>query len=261
MSGHSKWSTIKRQKGVADIKRGQTFTKLANVITIAAKLGNSGDPNSNPRLRTALEEARSVNMPKDNIQRAIDRGLGKLPGQTIEEVLYEGFGPGKVAFLVEGVTDNKLRTNAEIRNLFERSGGTMGAQGSVAYMFDKKGEIRVKGKGAGDSEQEMLELIDCGAEDVESFDYAQDFADAQDKHGYLVYVESSGLNTVSTKIAQSGFEIESSELTFKPNITVEINDKEVAEKVVIFAEKIEDHDDIQKVYANMDISEELVVSS
>lgn len=254
MSGHSKWSTIKRQKGVADIKRGQTFTKLANVITIAAKLGGSGDPNSNPRLRTALEDARSVNMPKDNIQRAIDRGLGKLPGQTIEEVLYEGFGPGKVAFLVEGMTDNKLRTNAEVRNLFERSGGTMGAQGSAAYMFDKKGEIRVKGKGVGDSEQEMLELIDCGAEDVE--DYMEPFDPAQG-HGmeqkYLVYTEPTAVNEVNTKITQSGFEIESSELTFKPNMSVEINDKEMAEKVVNLCEKLEDHDDIQKVYANMDI--------
>lgn len=250
MSGHSKWSTIKRQKGVADIKRGQTFTKLSNVITLAAKLGGSGDPNSNPRLRTALEDAHSVNMPKDNIQRAIDRGLGKLPGQTIEEVLYEGFGPGKVAFLIEGMTDNRLRTNSEIRNLFERAGGTMGAQGSVAYMFDKKGEIRVKTKG-GLVDDELLELIDCGAEDVE--DYMEDGVQK-----YLVYSEPTTINEVSTKVAQLGFEIESSELTFKPNITVEINDKEVAEKVVSLCEKLEDHDDIQKVYANMDIPEELI---
>lgn len=253
MSGHSKWSTIKRQKGVADIKRGQTFTKLSNIITLAAKLGGSGDPDSNPRLRTALEDARSVNMPKDNIQRAIDRGLGKLPGQTIEEVLYEGFGPGKVAFLVEGMTDNRLRTNSEIRNIFERSGGNLGAQGSVAYMFDKKGEIRVKTKG-GSVEDELLELIDCGAEDVE--DYMEDPPAGGQK--YLVYTEPTAVNVVSTRITQSGFEIESSELTFKPNITVGINDKEMAEKVVNFAEKLEDHDDVQKVYANMDIPEELI---
>ena len=146
MSGHSKWSTIKRQKGAADIKRGQTFTKLANAITIAVKMGGSGDPESNPRLRMEMEEAKAVNMPKDNVQRAIDRGLGKLPGQTLEEVLYEGFGPGKVAFLVEGVTDNKLRTLQEIKNIFERGGGHMAGQGSVAYMFGRYGEIKVKGK-------------------------------------------------------------------------------------------------------------------
>ncbi|MBI4037040.1 YebC/PmpR family DNA-binding transcriptional regulator, partial [Candidatus Daviesbacteria bacterium] len=181
MSGHSKWSTIKRQKGVADIKRGQIFTKLANVISVTARAGGSGDPNANPRLRTVLEDARRVNMPKENIQRAIDRGLGKLPGQTLEEVTYEGFGPGKVAYLVEGVTDNKLRTTQEIKNIFERAGGALGGQGSTAYMFDKKGEIRIKGKD-GNMEEEMLELIDLGADDVE--DILED-----NIQKYLVYVE------------------------------------------------------------------------
>jgi YebC/PmpR family DNA-binding regulatory protein len=126
MSGHSKWSTIKRQKGAADAKRGMTFTKLGNNIALAAKEGGSEDPNSNPRLRLALDQARSVNMPKENIQRAIDRGLGRLPGQTFEEVHFEGFGPGKAAFILTGVTDNKNRTLAEIRNLFDRSGGALG---------------------------------------------------------------------------------------------------------------------------------------
>src|SRR3989344_270680 len=156
MSGHSKWSTIKRAKGAADIKRGMTFTKLANAITLAAKLGNSGDPDSNPRLRVAIDAARNANMPKDNVQRAIDRGLGRLPGQTIEEVLYEGFGPGKVAFIVEGITDNKLRTLQVIKNLFERSGGALASTGSVSYMFDRVGEIKVVGKN-GSSEDEILE--------------------------------------------------------------------------------------------------------
>ena len=162
MSGHSKWSTIKRQKGVADIKRGQTFTKIANAITIAVKMGGSGDPGSNPRLRVVLEGAREVNMPKDNIQRAIDRGLGKGEAGSLEEVLYEGFGPGKVAFLVEGVSDNKMRTTQEIKNIFEKNGGSMTGQGSVSYMFDRKGEIKIKSKG-GSAEEEMLELIDLGA--------------------------------------------------------------------------------------------------
>lgn len=265
MSGHSKWSTIKRQKGAADIKRSQSFTKLGNAISIAARLGGSGDPDSNPRLRMALESARKVNMPKENVQRAIDRGLGKLPGQTLEEVIYEGFGPGKVAFIVEGVTDNKLRTTSEIKNIFERAGGSMGGQGSVAYMFDKKGEIKVKSKGGG-KEEEMLEFIDLGAEDVE--DYLEPFdgvhterserAQGKDIQKYLVYVESPELNTMGTKITHVGFEVESAEIVLEPNTTVEISDKALVEKVVEFAEKLESHDDIQKVYANFDISEELL---
>lgn len=253
MSGHSKWSTIKRQKGATDIKRSQTFTKLGNAISIAARLGNSGDPESNPRLRMALESARKVNMPKENVQRAIDRGLGKLPGQTLEEVTYEGFGPGKVAFIVEGVTDNKLRTTAEIKNVFERAGGSMGGQGSVLYMFSKKGEIRVRGKG-GNAEDEMLELIDLGAEDVE--DYKEDPPAGGQR--YLVYVESPKLNTMGIKITQAGFEVESAELIFKPNTLVNISDKETAERVLGFTEKLEDLDDVQKVYANFDIDESLV---
>ena len=250
MSGHSKWSTIKRQKGAADIKRGQTFTKLANAITIAVKMGGSGDPESNPRLRVAMDAAKNVNMPKDNVQRAIDRGLGKLPGQTLEEVTYEGFGPGKVAFLVEGVTDNKLRTLQEIKNIFERGGGHMAGQGSVAYMFDRKGEIRVKGKG-GSMEEEMLELIDLGAEDVE--DYTENNIQM-----YLVYTESPELNTMGNKITQAGFGVEAQELVYKPNISVPINDRETAKKVLDFAEKLEELDDVHKVYANFDIDEKLI---
>ncbi len=253
MSGHSKWSTIKRAKGAADIKRGLTFTKIANSITIAVKLGGSGDLESNPRLRMAAEEARSVNMPKDNIQRAIDRGLGKLPGQVLEEVLYEGFGPAKTAFLVEGVTDNKLRTYAEVKNFFERNGCALGGQGSVAYMFDRCGEIRVKGKG-GSVESEMLELIDLGAEDVE--DYLEDLPAGEQK--YLVYTKGSELNTMGNKITQVGFGVESQELMFKPNILVSIKDSETAKKVLEFADKLEDSDDVQKVYANFDIDESLL---
>ncbi|KKS69014.1 hypothetical protein A3A14_00690 [Candidatus Daviesbacteria bacterium RIFCSPLOWO2_01_FULL_43_38] len=252
MSGHSKWSTIKRAKGATDIKRSQTFTKIANVISIAARLGSSGDPDSNPRLRMALESARKVNMPKENVQRAIDRGLGKLPGQMLEEVVYEGFGPGRVAFIVEGVTDNRLRTTSEIKNTFERAGGALGGQGSVLYMFDKKGEIRVKGSGSRVNEDEMLELIDLGAEDVE--DYIEDGIQR-----YLVYIGSPELNTMGTKITQAGFVVESAELTYKPNTLVNISDKGVAEKVLGFAEKLEDLDDVQKVYANFDIPEELLV--
>jgi YebC/PmpR family DNA-binding regulatory protein len=250
MSGHSKWSTIKRAKGAADVRRGLTFTKIANAITIAVKVGGSGDPESNPRLRMAAEAAKAVNMPKENVQRAIDRGLGKLPGQTLEEVMYEGFGPGKTAFLVEGVTDNKMRTLQEVKNIFERGGGSLAGQGSVVYMFDRKGEIKVKGKG-GNMEEEMLELIDLGAEDVEDYN-------EENIQKYLVYTESSELNTMGNKITQAGFGVESQELVYKPNILAEIKDPETAKKVLEFAERLEDLDDVQKVYANFDIEESLL---
>jgi YebC/PmpR family DNA-binding regulatory protein len=251
MSGHSKWSTIKRAKGITDAKRGQAFTKLANAITIATKLGNSGDIDSNPRLRLAVETARGLNMPKENVQRAIDRGLGKLGGQSLEEVLYEGFGPGKVAFMVEGVTDNKNRTNNEIRNIFDKSGGHMGGVGSVAYMFDRKGEIKVDAKEGVDHDDQLLELIDLGIEDVEDFD-------DQGKKKLLIYVEVGELSSISKKIAEAGYIVESSEIIYKPNLHTEIKDKETADKVFAFIERIEDNDDIQKVFANFDISENII---
>ncbi len=247
MSGHSKWSTIKRSKGAKDAKRGQTFTKLSNAITLAAK-SSGGDPDQNPKLRLAIEMARDVNMPKDNIQRAIDKGLGNLPGQIIEEVVYEGFGPGRVAFFVEGATDNKLRTSQEIRMMFERSGGALAGQGSVGYMFDKKGEIRVQG--IGDSEEVMLKLIDLGAEDVDEYD-----EDGVKK--YLVYTEPTQLALVAKQISDAGFKVESKDLVHQPNVTADLTDKEVAEKVIGLAEKLEDHDDIQKVYANFNLSNEV----
>lgn len=252
MSGHSKWSTIKRAKGVADIKKGQTFTKVAMAISIAAKAGNSGNPDDNPRLRQVLEEAKSVNMPKENVQRAIDRGLGKLPGQTIEEVIYEGYGPSKTAFLIEVATDNKLRTLQVIKNLFDRAGGSLGGSGSVRFMFDIKGEIKVASK-QGSKDDELLELIDLGAEDVEEL-----LEDNLQK--YLVYTIGSELNTMGTKITQAGYTIETKEIISKPNVVVEIKDLESAKKVLDFANKIEELDDVQKVFANFDISEDLDTS-
>jgi len=251
MSGHSKWSTIKRAKGITDAKRGQAFTKLANAITIATKLGNSGDIDSNPRLRLAVEQARELNMPKENVQRAIDRGLNKLGGQSLEEVLYEGFGPGKIAFMVEGVTDNKNRTNNEIRNAFDKSGGNMGSTGSVAYMFDRKGEIKVNAKSDVDHDDQLLELIDLGVEDIEDYE-------EEDKKKYLIYVEVGDSSIVSKKIADAGYTVESTEIIYKPNMLTEVKDKETADKVFAFMEKIEDNDDIQKVFANFDIPDDLL---
>ena len=253
MSGHSKWSTIKRQKGAADIKRGQTFTKIANAITITVKLGGSGDPDANPRLRVVMEEAKVVNMPKENVQRAIDRGLGRLPGQALEEVTYEGFGPGKAAFIVEGVTDNKLRTLQEIKNIFEKNGGSLAGPGSVSYMFERVGEIRVRSK-SGNTDDEMLELIDLGAKDVE--DYLADNIQM-----YLVYTESPELNTMGTKITQAGYGVQSQGITLKPNTFIKIDDPEIAKKVLDFAGKLEESDDVQKVYANFEISDEVINSN
>jgi len=251
MSGHSKWSTIKRQKGAADQKRGLSFTKIANVITIAVKLTGSGDPDSNPKLRMALEEARTINMPKDNIQRAIDRGLGKLPGQTLEEILYEGFGPGKVAYILEGVTDNKLRTLQEVKNAFDRGGGGMGSSGSVSYMFKKTGEIRVEAKAGISSEDQILEIIDIGAEDVE------EYSEEEETH-FLIYTSPTDLTHMSNLLTQSNYKVFFSEIVYKPVITSQIKDKETADKVISFTEKLENMDDIQKVYANFEISEELI---
>lgn len=249
MSGHSKWSTIKRQKGVADIKRGQTFTKISNAITIAVKLGGGGDVDSNPRLRMAVDGARAVNMPKDNIERAIEKGLGKGK-EGLEEVLYEGFGPGHVAFVVEGVTDNRLRTNQEVRSIFDRSGGALAGQGAVSYLFEKVGEVKVKGKGT-DKDEEMLELIDAGAKDVEDFE-------EEGVQKFLVYTEPTSLNTIGHTIGSAGYEIEAQDLIMKPTTTQLIEDKTLAERVIAFAEKLEDQDDVQKVYSNFDIPDGLI---
>lgn len=252
MSGHSKWSTIKRQKGAADQKRGMTFTKVANAIIIAAKQGGSGDPDANPRLRVVLEQARSVNMPKDNVQRAIDRGMGKLPGQIIEEVTYEGFGPGRAAFVVEAVTDNKLRTLQEVRFLFERAGGALGGTGSTNYLFDKKGEVRVVSKG-GNPDEEMMELIDLGSEDIENF--SADEGNIE----YIIYTSPPKLNELSTNITQKGYIIKGAEIVLKPNTTVRIRDQDTARKIVEFTEKLESNDDIQKVDSNFDIPDEFLI--
>lgn len=250
MSGHSKWSTIKRAKGVADAKRGATFTKLANAIALAARSSGVANPDDSPRLRMAVDAARAVNMPKENIQRAIDRGLGKLPGQSIEEVLYEGFGPGKVAFLVEVVTDNKNRTVAEMKNLFDRAGGALGSSGSASFMFVRCGEIKVASKG-GSKNDEELELIDLGAEDLEEIE-------SEGKRSYLIYIEVPELNTMGIKITQAGYKVESQEIIYKPNIHTKIADPELANRVVEFAEKLEENDDVQKVFANFDIPENLI---
>lgn len=240
-SGHSKWSQIKRQKGVTDIKRGATFTKMANAITIATREGGGSDPASNFKLRLAIDQARSVNMPKDNIQRAIDRGLGKDDAAAIETVTYEGYAPGKVALMIVAATDNRNRTTPEVKSTLERSGGTFASPGAVSWMFSDCGMIMVSK--AGKSFEELFEItVEAGADDVE---------DALD--AVLIYTKPSELESVKKRLEENGLIIESAELYKKPTTLTAVSE-ELANKVMATVEKLEELDDVQKVWTNLDIT-------
>lgn len=248
MSGHSKWSTIKRQKGAADIKRGKEFTKLGNAITIAVREGGgSGDPASNFKLRLAIDTARSANMPKENIQRAIDRGMGKSGGGgQLETVDYEGYAPGKVAIIIEAVTDNRNRTSSEIKGVVEKNGGTFASSGAVSWMFSDCGLVTVAKDGK--SFDDVFEAaVDAGADDVEEVGNLAE-----------VYTKPSELDKVKKSLEEKGLTVESAELFKKPTTTVEISDNETAKKVLSLIEKLEDVDDVSKVYANFDIPDEIL---
>ncbi len=246
MSGHSKWSQIKRQKGVADVKRGVTFTKMAMAITIATREGGGGDPDSNFKLRLAVDQARSVNMPKENIQRAIDRGLGKGGEGQLESTVYEGYGPGKVALIVEAATDNKNRTTAEVKNIIEKSGGSFVSPGTVSWMFQDQGVITLPKNGK--SIDEFLDLaIEAGAEDV---------ADLGEE--VEVYTKPNTLDAVRRVFSEKGLVPQNAELTKKPTTLVEINDAETAKKILAFLDKLEDLDDVVKVHSNFDVPEGLL---
>lgn len=242
MSGHSKWSQIKRQKGVADVKRGHTFTKIALAITIAVKTGGGiTDPNQNFRLRLEIEKARMANMPKDNIERAIERGVGKGDKGELSEVVYEGFAPQGVSVIVEAVTDNKQRTTPEIKSLFEKNGGTVGVPGSVAYQFQQMGLIIVSKNGSS-FDDIFLIAIDAGVLDVE---------EVGDE--VFLYTNPSDLAKVKEMVKDS-LSITSAELVRKPTNTIMISDQAAVDKVISFIERIENHDDVQKVYANVEIA-------
>lgn len=245
MSGHSKWATIKRAKGANDAKRGQLFTKLSKAISIAVGQGGSPDPNSNFRLRLAMEAARAANMPKDNIERAIARASGKS-AETMEEATYEGFGPGGFSVVVETVTDNKLRTVAEVKNIFNKNGGSMGAQGSVMYQFEKKGVITVAkdGKSIDDI---FLVAADNGVDDLE---------EAGDE--VLLYTKSEEVAKIKDTLSQNELQVKTFEIIFRPVVISAITDKASAEKALSFIDKLESLDDVQKVYANFDIPDELI---
>ncbi len=244
MSGHSKWAGIKHKKAVVDAKRGQTFTKAAREITIAAKEGG-GDLDGNFRLRLAVQKAREVNMPADRIQAAIDRGTGAAKGDALEELRYEGFGPAGVAIIVDAVTDNRNRTAPQIRHLFSKYGGNLGEANSVGWMFDRKGVIEANLNGK-DSDEVELAAIEAGAEDIQS--------DA----GHLeVTTQPESFEAVREALQSQGVAIENAELTMQPQQTVPV-DEDHAAQVLRLIEYLEEDDDVQQVYANFDIPDDVL---
>ena len=246
MSGHSKWSTIKRQKGVKDAKRGQAFTKLGKAITIAVREGGGGDPASNFKLRLAIDQARAANMPKDNIDRAIDLGLGPSTGvESIESVTYEAYAPGKVALIVEAVTDNKNRTTPEVRGTIEKGGGTYASRGAVSWMFADSGLVTVE-KSAKTLDEIFEIAADSGAEDVEE---TGEFVE--------VFTKPNEVEKVKNELVSKGLVVKSAEIFKKPTTTVVIDDVDVASKVLKMIDKLDELDDVQRVYANFDIADKI----
>jgi YebC/PmpR family DNA-binding regulatory protein len=244
MSGHSKWSSIKHKKGAADAKRGKLFTKLARAITVAARDGG-GDPDGNPALATAIQKARDASMPKDNIQRAIDRGSGVgADAAAIERIVFEGYGPGGAAILVEALTDNRNRASADIRHAFTKHNGSLGEPGSVAWIFEKRGAIAVDGSRYG--EDDLIGAIDAGADDVR-------------EEGELLRVlcEPADLSAVRKTLEESGLEIQSADVTMEPKSTVEVKGND-AKALLNLVEALEEHDDVNEVHANFDIPDEVL---
>jgi YebC/PmpR family DNA-binding regulatory protein len=245
MSGHSKWATIKRKKGALDAKRGKIFTKHIKEITVAARSGG-GDPNMNPRLRTAIAGAKAVNMPADNIERAIKKGTGELEGTSYDEVTYEGYGPGGIAILIESLTDNRNRTTGEIRHLLTKNGGRMAEAGSVQWMFHAKGVLTVA-KAAADEETLLGLVLDAGAEDV----------DTEDAELYEITTPPQQLEAVKAALAAKGIAAASAEVSKVPQSVIALGEKE-AEQALKLMEVLEDHDDVQRISSNLDISGDIL---
>jgi YebC/PmpR family DNA-binding regulatory protein len=241
MSGHSKWHSIKHKKGAIDAKRGRMFTKLIKEITIAARIGG-GDAEGNPRLRKAIQDAKGVNMPADNIKRAIQKGTGELEGGQLDEIMYEGYAPGGVAMLVDVVTDNRNRTVSEIRHVFSKNGGNMGESGSVSWMFHKKGYIGIE-KAKADEDTLMTLAIDAGADDFQS-----------DESIYEIYTSPEAFDGVLSAIKGKGIETMTAEISMIPQNYIKVEGK-TAQQVVKLMEALDEHDDVQHVYANFDIEE------
>lgn len=244
MSGHSKWANIKHRKAAQDSKKGVAFQKLVKVIIAAAKEGG-GDPNNNFRLKVAIDRAREGNVPMDNIDRAIKRGTGELGG-TVEDILYEGYGPNGVAVMVQAMTDNRNRTAPEMRSLFTKSGGAIGELGCVAWNFDRKGVIEVTGQGI-DEDELLMAAIEAGAEDMNT-----------EEDSFEIICEPSQLTSVAEALKNAGYNVESIELEMIPKNTVAVTDKNEAQKLLNMVERFEEHDDVQAVYANFDIPDEIL---
>ena len=246
MSGHSKWSSIKHKKGAADAKRGKLFSKLSRAIIVAAKEGGA-DPAGNLALQNAIEKARSYSMPKDNIERAIAKGAGEgLDGSSFETVVYEGYGPEGVAVLVEALTDNRNRTASDVRHLFTKHGGNLGATGAVAWQFERRGLVLVDAAGV-DEDELVLAAAEAGADDVD-----------RDGSTFQVSAAPESLSVVRSGLEAAGFAVESAGLSMVPKTTVAIGDETVAKQVVRLVEGLEDNDDVQDVYANFDIPEAML---
>ena len=246
MAGHSKWKQIKRKKAVTDQKRGAAFTKLIREITIAAKQGG-GDPGGNPRLRTAIDAAKAENMPADNIERAIKKGTGELEGVVYEEVTYEGYGPGGAAILIQAITDNANRTVAEIRNIFTRRGGNLGAAHSVAWMFDRKGQIEVAGQA--DEDATMEAALDAGAEDM-----------VREGDVFVIATPPNQLHAVEQALRAKQLPVRSAEIAMLPKNTVKVEGGE-AKKLLQLVEGLEEMDDVSKVFSNFDIDAEAMAAA
>ncbi len=251
MAGHSKWANTKHRKARADAARGKIFTKIAREITVAAKEGGD-DIDSNFRLRLAVQKAKENNMPGDNIQRAIQKGLGGQEGESFEQAIFEGYAAGGVAILLEVMTDNRNRTVAEIRHIFSRHNGSLGEAGCVAWMFNRKGLIQINKKDISiDEDDLMLAALEAGAEDV----------DLDDSGIYNIITETDQLQTVRDQIQKQGIAIDSYELTMLPSNTLNVTDADTAAKIMKLMEALDDHDDVQNVYANFDIPEELMTET
>ncbi|MGE0882522.1 MAG: YebC/PmpR family DNA-binding transcriptional regulator [Blastocatellales bacterium] len=242
MSGHSKWHTIKHKKGALDAKRGKLFTKLIKELTIAARTGGSGDPNQNPRLRKAVNDAKAANMPNDTIDRAIRRGTGEEEGVHYDEITYEGYGPGGVAVLVNTTTDNRNRTVSEIRHVFSKNGGNLGESGSVAWMFNKKGQIIIDAASKG--EDEMLEIaLEAGAEDMTSDGETHQILTApEDFHAVLEAIKAKGLEPMSADLAMI------------PQNTIKLEGSAASQMLKLY-DALDDHDDVQSIYANFEMDD------
>jgi len=244
MSGHSKWSTIKRKKGAEDAKRGKIFTRLARDITVAAREGG-GDPDSNPTLRTAVDKARGANMPKDNIERAIKKGTGELAGGNLEEITYEAYGPHGIPILIKCMTDNRNRTLAEIRKVLNRQGGNLAEAGAVSWMFDTKGYITITGDDS-DPDEVFMIAVDAGADDVE---ISEELVE--------IYTSPAALHQVSKVLVENGLKIEDAELSLIPKNEIELARKETMQVMGII-EAFDDLDDVQQVYSGLHLSDEMM---